>query len=185
MHLLTNHQTTDYRARYYNPQTGRFLSEDPIGLRGGINEYAYVGDDPIDWIDPFGLDKKNPCTGPNCTDFKPLFCAGDALKNNGVALGLDAAGFIPGESQLAAAAQTGVAAASFANSLSHADAYGAGSAYVGGVLTGVGTLAKQTGFSWAKAVPIAGYFFNGLGTAHDLWNTYEDYQSCMAGTKYD
>jgi RHS repeat-associated protein len=54
-----------YRARYYNPTTGRFLSEDPIGLAGGINEYAYVGDDPTDWIDPFGLDKKdpwNPCS---------------------------------------------------------------------------------------------------------------------------
>ncbi len=43
-----------YRARYYNPQTGRFLSEDPIGLKGGINKYAYTHDDPINYRDPSG-----------------------------------------------------------------------------------------------------------------------------------
>ncbi len=45
-----------YRARYYNPQFGRFISEDPIGFGGGTNFYAYAEDDPIDWLDPFGLD---------------------------------------------------------------------------------------------------------------------------------
>ena len=49
-----------YRARYYNPTTGRFLSEDPAGFAGGINEYRYADDDPIDFIDPSGLDKKSP-----------------------------------------------------------------------------------------------------------------------------
>jgi RHS repeat-associated protein len=47
-----------YRTRYYNPQTGRFLSEDPIGFRGGINKYAYVGESPLNFIDPSGMDKK-------------------------------------------------------------------------------------------------------------------------------
>lgn len=36
-----------YRARWYDPQVGRFISEDPIGLNGGINLYAYVQNDPI------------------------------------------------------------------------------------------------------------------------------------------
>lgn len=49
-----------YRARYYNPGTGRFLSEDPKGLRGGINRYVYAGNDPINFRDPFGTDKCNP-----------------------------------------------------------------------------------------------------------------------------
>ena len=45
-----------YRARYYDPQLGRFISEDPLGLRSGdVNFYAYVSNDPTNLIDPFGL----------------------------------------------------------------------------------------------------------------------------------
>lgn len=44
-----------YRARYYSPALGRFISEDPAGLLGGLNPYAYVGDDPISHVDPLGL----------------------------------------------------------------------------------------------------------------------------------
>ena len=34
-------------ARYYDPDLGRFLSEDPIGISGGLNLYAYAGNDPV------------------------------------------------------------------------------------------------------------------------------------------
>jgi RHS repeat-associated protein len=45
-----------YRARYYNPATGRFLSEDPLGFDGGFtNLYAYVGDIPTKYTDPSGM----------------------------------------------------------------------------------------------------------------------------------
>ncbi len=44
-----------YRARSYDPQLGRFISEDPIGLAGGINQFAYVGNGPVDRTDPMGL----------------------------------------------------------------------------------------------------------------------------------
>jgi RHS repeat-associated protein len=42
--------------RYYNPANGRFVNEDPIGLNGGLNMYAFVNNNPIKWIDPYGLD---------------------------------------------------------------------------------------------------------------------------------
>lgn len=44
-----------YRARYYDPSTGRFLSEDPLEFGGEINFYRYVENNPVLLIDPFGL----------------------------------------------------------------------------------------------------------------------------------
>ncbi|MBI4684007.1 MAG: hypothetical protein HY755_02285 [Nitrospirae bacterium] len=46
-----------YRARYYSPELQRFISEDPIGLLGGINLYAYVDNNPVNFVDPMGLDR--------------------------------------------------------------------------------------------------------------------------------
>jgi uncharacterized protein RhaS with RHS repeats len=43
-----------YRARYYSPTIKRFISEDPIGLSGGLNEYAYVYGSPLNGTDPTG-----------------------------------------------------------------------------------------------------------------------------------
>ncbi|HKV12861.1 MAG TPA: RHS repeat-associated core domain-containing protein [Thermoanaerobaculia bacterium] len=43
-----------YRARYYNPSFGRFISEDPIGFAGGPNLYTYVLGDPVSYTDPTG-----------------------------------------------------------------------------------------------------------------------------------
>ena len=45
-----------YRARYYYPALQRFISQDPIGLRGGINLYRYVRNDPVNLLDPWGLE---------------------------------------------------------------------------------------------------------------------------------
>lgn len=44
-----------YRARYYDPVLKRFISEDPIGLAGGMNFYGYVGGAPTAFVDPMGL----------------------------------------------------------------------------------------------------------------------------------
>jgi RHS repeat-associated protein len=45
----------EYRARYYDPSAGRFLSEDPIGFDGGTDFYAYAASNPANFIDPSGL----------------------------------------------------------------------------------------------------------------------------------
>ena len=40
--------------RYYNPQTGRYITPDPIGLQGGINLWPYAQGNPLKFIDPYG-----------------------------------------------------------------------------------------------------------------------------------
>jgi len=53
-----------YRARYYDPNLGRFISPDPIGFGAGVNFYRYVENNPVLLTDPFGLcppDGPDPC----------------------------------------------------------------------------------------------------------------------------
>jgi RHS repeat-associated protein len=45
------------RNRYYDPATGRFTQQDPIGLAGGLNLYGFAGGDPVNFSDPFGLSR--------------------------------------------------------------------------------------------------------------------------------
>ncbi len=41
-------------ARYYDPQIGRFIQPDPLGLLGGTNHYQFAPN-PVSWVDPLGL----------------------------------------------------------------------------------------------------------------------------------
>lgn len=43
-----------YRARYYSTDLSRFISQDPIGLSGGVNWYGYANGNPVEFIDPLG-----------------------------------------------------------------------------------------------------------------------------------
>ena len=43
-----------HRTRFYDPVVGRWLSKDPSGITGGLNEYTFCYDNPVNFIDPFG-----------------------------------------------------------------------------------------------------------------------------------
>ncbi len=51
--------------RDYDGRTGRYLQSDPIGLGGGLNTYAYVNGNPVNLVDPLGLEGVGPWNGPD------------------------------------------------------------------------------------------------------------------------
>ena len=61
-----------YRARYYDPDIGRFLSEDPLGFEADINFYTYVRNNPVNFNDPSG--KIIPAIAAGCAA-APYACA--------------------------------------------------------------------------------------------------------------
>ena len=52
---ITGHHYNYFRD--YDPKLGRYMQADPIGLNGGLNRYGYVGQSPLMFIDPFGLER--------------------------------------------------------------------------------------------------------------------------------
>lgn len=59
-----------YRARYYDPTSGRFISEDRMGLKEGLDLYAYVSNNPVTNADPSGRFKiDQSCKKPQCRTF--------------------------------------------------------------------------------------------------------------------
>ncbi len=66
-----------FRARWYDPETGRWLSKDPLGISGGLNQYVFVENTPVNSIDPSGLTDLN-LASPN----DPMFLYGEMAANN-------------------------------------------------------------------------------------------------------
>jgi RHS repeat-associated protein len=64
------------RARYYDPETGRFVTRDPIGTKGGINLYRYCKNNPVNLTDPKG-------TGPLYDMYEALFSVCMSLQPGG------------------------------------------------------------------------------------------------------
>jgi RHS repeat-associated protein len=67
------------RARQFDPASGRFISEDPIRFRAGVNFYAYTLNNPVLYVDPYGLesgDLNRLVPGPNGETAKNVPCPG-------------------------------------------------------------------------------------------------------------
>jgi RHS repeat-associated protein len=82
-----------YKARIYSPTLGRFLQPDPIGYGGGMNLYAYVGGDPVNFTDPLGLkadDDDDDGCGKVVRELCPIINGG---RGSGTASGGGGAGF--------------------------------------------------------------------------------------------
>ncbi|HYW13389.1 MAG TPA: RHS repeat-associated core domain-containing protein [Longimicrobium sp.] len=58
------------RNRYYDPATGQFTQQGPIGLAGGLNSYGFAAGDPVSYSDPYGL-----CPNPTAAGLGSLQCA--------------------------------------------------------------------------------------------------------------
>lgn len=133
-----------YRARYYDPSTGRFLQEDPRGLVADINLFTYVRNNPLNNVDPLGLQS----LAERVVGAIGFFGAGAAGIGTGLALGYGATLIAEG---LGAAGATGAATLGGTTAFYGAveglhvlagagltTLYAGGTAFVGGYTIGLG-----------------------------------------------
>jgi RHS repeat-associated protein len=86
-----------YQYRPYAPAIGRWLTRDPLGEAGGMNLYAFVGNNPVNWVDPWGLELISWTEGEKIIKAgetwgkTPWFYGGSTKGENG---GVDCSNFI-------------------------------------------------------------------------------------------
>jgi len=123
------------------------------------------------------------------TDFKPLFCTGDALAAKGLSIGLDVVGAIPGLGNMVSAGAAGARAVDavvtwgggvIGAATSLDDPVGAASSS-----GGLGLALANVTLGGTKAIPIAGNILSGATGLWDAYGAYKAYQSCMSSSKYN
>jgi rfaE bifunctional protein nucleotidyltransferase chain/domain len=89
----------EYGLRRYAPVIGRWTTRDPLGEAGGMNLYAFVGNNPVNWVDPLGLKTIVIITTDYFLNLVPYGShAAVYIDNNGNPIIYDPAGsYIPGE----------------------------------------------------------------------------------------
>jgi hypothetical protein len=134
-----------------------------------------------------------PCYQGPAINAKQVQCAQQAFGQNAVSLGFDAAGFaagfLPGGDTVVAVAQIGLGAASTANSAISANtttpsgqrALGGAIGSIFGIQLSALAPAAQYAEVGAKAVPFLGALVSLAGGLNDAYQTYADYQACLAG----
>jgi len=93
-----------FGARWHDPETGRWISKDPILLAGGLNLYAFCGNDPVNFFDPWGL-----CERTGREKFQTALDAIGVFDPTGIADGLNALIYLwNGENGYAAISVAGI-----------------------------------------------------------------------------
>jgi RHS repeat-associated protein len=171
-----------YRARYYSPQFGRFVSEDPIGFGDGPNVYSYVRSSPLNLRDPFGL---SASSAASCFLKGAAAGAIGAVIVGGVAVAVAAAGAPVAVVTvgLGAVAIAGTAVwgwnsgSNIANSNWNGLAYNVGSALGGALAGGLGGRAVAEGVNgipsppWSWGSDAAQHYDGNLGSFWDWFGT--------------
>ena len=62
-----------YRGRHYDSRIGRFIQRDPIDMVDDVNLYRYVGNNPVNYVDPMGLSKETAGVDKRMTDTEIAF----------------------------------------------------------------------------------------------------------------
>ncbi len=199
------------RARWYDPAQGRFVSEDPLGLRAGINEYSFASNDPIDGSDSEGLDGECP------TNFRPVsynygdgdvfqYCerpGGDPGDSNGPSFPSSTVIFPPFPASLGpqiglldfsgsgSAVSAGSAAKGSATSQQMAQSRrdcveaalaGASDGFIAGAVVGAGTgAALGATAGWIAGVPIGGAVGTAVGILAGAWSGPGDLAFAIVG----